>query len=76
MFRTFAVAFITIVTAFAPQANRISPPLATAATTAADVQLAAVPFPTTRSARAVLTARPSTGTTARPAGFPGPAATP
>ncbi|MEO3810273.1 hypothetical protein ABGB17_14830 [Sphaerisporangium sp. B11E5] len=76
VFRTFAVAFITIVTAVAPQANRITPPLATAATTAADVQLAGVPFPTTRSARDVSTALPSTGTTARPEGFPGPATAP
>ncbi|GGK62598.1 hypothetical protein Sme01_04600 [Sphaerisporangium melleum] len=72
--RTFAVACIVIVTALDPQANRMSPPLATAATTAADVQLAGVPFPTTRSGRDVSIALPSAGTTARPAGLPGPAA--
>jgi hypothetical protein len=35
------------VTGAAPQLNVITPPCATAATTAADVQLAAVPVPTT-----------------------------
>lgn len=41
--RTLAVACITIVTGFGPQLKVITPPLATAATTAPDVQLAAVP---------------------------------
>jgi hypothetical protein len=44
--RTFAVAFIGIVTGLGPQANRIMPPERTAAITAADVQLAGVPCPT------------------------------
>ena len=44
------------------------PPLATAATTAAEVQLAAVPLPTTRVGWDVSTARASAGTAAWPAG--------
>ncbi|GIG88413.1 hypothetical protein Pen02_33490 [Plantactinospora endophytica] len=47
------------------------PPLATAATTAAEVQLAGVPLPTTRVGLAVSTARASAGTLARPFGLPG-----
>src|SRR5688572_26125388 len=68
--RTFAVAAIVMVTGAGPQSNVITPPAATAATTAADVQLAAVPLPTTRSGREVSTARASAGTLARPAGLP------
>jgi hypothetical protein len=45
--RTLAVAFILIVTGDAPQLKVITPPLAMALTTAAEVQLAAVPPPTT-----------------------------
>jgi len=37
-----------IVTGFGPQENRMTPPARTAATTALEVQLAAVPFPMTR----------------------------
>jgi len=44
---TFAVAVIVMVTGLGPQEKVISPPAATAATTAWDVQLAAVPFPMT-----------------------------
>jgi hypothetical protein len=40
---TFAVLVIVIVTGLAPHLNVITPPAATAATTAADVQLDAVP---------------------------------
>jgi hypothetical protein len=43
-----AVAFIVIVTGFEPQLNVITPPLATALTTAAEVQLEGVPLPMTR----------------------------
>jgi len=46
------------------------PPLATAATTAAEVQLAGVPRPTTRLGWEVSTARASAGMAARPAGLP------
>jgi hypothetical protein len=49
VFTTLAVAFIRIVTGCGPQEKRMTPPARTAATTAADVQLAAVPWPTTRS---------------------------
>src|ERR1700722_2436414 len=49
---TFAVACIRIVTGAGPHENRITPPWRTAATTRSEVQLAGVPWPTTRSARA------------------------
>jgi hypothetical protein len=48
VFITFAVAAILIVTGRGPQSKRITPPARTAATTAAEVQLAGVPRPTTR----------------------------
>jgi hypothetical protein len=57
----FAVAAIGMVTGAAPHRKVITPPAATAATTAADVQLAAVPVPITRSGREVSTARGSAG---------------
>ena len=44
---TLAVALILIVTGFGPQLKVITPPLATAATTACEVQLSGVPLPTT-----------------------------
>src|SRR5690349_2690665 len=69
--RTLAVAFMAIVTGAGPQSKVITPPAATAATTAADVQLAGVPLPTTRSGRRVSTARASAGTAASPSGLPG-----
>src|SRR5690349_2497373 len=46
------------------------PPLATASTTAADVQLAAVPLPITRVGCEVSAARASAGIAALPPGFP------
>ena len=48
----------------------MTPPAATAATTAAEVQLAAVPWPTTRSGCELSTARAAAGTAAPPPGFP------
>jgi len=48
----------------------MTPPAATAATTAAEVQLAGVPSPMTWSGWLVLTGRPASGTCARPAGLP------
>jgi len=42
----------------------MTPPMATARTTAAEVQLAAVPWPMTWFGWAVLTARPARGTKA------------
>src|SRR5581483_9680566 len=47
--RSFAVAAIVITTGSGPQEKVITPPAATAATTAAEVQLAGVPLPTTWS---------------------------
>jgi hypothetical protein len=58
----FAVALIVIVTGCWPQLKVMMPPLATARTTAADVQLAAVPLPMTWFGCAVLTARAAGGT--------------
>ena len=55
VFLTLAVAFIRIVTGRGPHEKRMIPPARTAATTAADVQLAGVPCPTTRSGCAVST---------------------
>ncbi|GIH97014.1 hypothetical protein Psi01_76440 [Planobispora siamensis] len=52
----------------------MTPPAATARTTAREVQLAGVPSPTTRVGREVSTGRASAGTAARPRGFPGPGA--
>src|ERR1700678_3522366 len=48
--RTLAVAVITMVTGRGPQENAITPPAATAWTTACDVQLPGAPSPTTGSA--------------------------
>lgn len=48
--RTLAVARIRIVTGFEPHEKLILPPARTAATTAAEVQLRAVPRPITRAA--------------------------
>src|SRR5690349_1375134 len=69
--RTLAVAFMVIVTGAGPQSKVITPPAATAATTAADVQLAGVPRPTTRSGLRVSSARAAAGTAAAPPGLPG-----
>ena len=52
------------------------PPAATAATTAAEVQLAGVPFPITLAGCEVSTARAAAGTDAVPAGVPGSGETP
>src|SRR4051812_26536151 len=71
---TIAVAVSVVVTGFLPQRNRLRPPWARAATTAAEVQLAGVPLPTTRVGCDVSTARASAGTLACPAGLPNEAA--
>jgi hypothetical protein len=68
--RTLAVARIVIVTGSGPHEKVMIPPAATAATTASEVQLAAVPLPTTRVGREVSTAAASGGTAARPFGLP------
>ncbi|MGO9904972.1 MAG: hypothetical protein ACLPY3_04520 [Solirubrobacteraceae bacterium] len=62
MFLTLAVAFIRIVTGRGPHEKRMIPPARTAATTAAEVQLAGVPCPTTRFGCAVSTGAPAAGT--------------
>jgi hypothetical protein len=49
----------------------MTPPFATAARTADDVQLAAVPVPTTRLGLELSAARPAAGTGAVPFRFPG-----
>jgi hypothetical protein len=68
--RTFAVAFIVMVIGSGPHEKVMTPPAATADTTAFDVQLAGVPVPITRVGREVSTARASAGTAAPPFGFP------
>src|SRR5690242_15148242 len=68
--RIFAVAVNTIVTGAGPQSNVMIPPAATAATTAAEVQPAGVPEPTTRVGWDVSAARASAGTVAWPSGLP------
>ncbi|AGZ42202.1 hypothetical protein AFR_19650 [Actinoplanes friuliensis DSM 7358] len=60
-----------IVTGAGPQSKVITPPAATALTTAAEVQLAAVPVPMTLSGLLVSTALASAGTEAFPPGLPG-----
>ena len=69
MLITLAVAFMLIVTGSGPHEKRMIPPARTAATTAAEVQLAGVPRPTTRLGCEVSTPRPAAGTgTGRTAG--------
>ncbi|GIH81111.1 hypothetical protein Plo01_75400 [Planobispora longispora] len=63
-----------MVTGPGPQEKVMTPPAATARTTAREVQLPGVPSPTTRVGREVSTGRASGGTAARPRGFPGPGA--
>ncbi|HTZ23458.1 MAG TPA: hypothetical protein VMC83_05645 [Streptosporangiaceae bacterium] len=70
MFTTLAVAVIVIVTGFGPQLKVMTPPLATARTTAAEVQLAGLPVPMTVVGLAVLTAPAAAGTGAWPLGLP------
>jgi hypothetical protein len=61
---------MAIVTGAGPQENVITPPVATAATTADDVQLVAVPLPTTVVGCDVSTGWPSAGIAAWPFGLP------
>ena len=68
--KTLAVAVIGIATGFGPQSNVMIPPLATAATTFAPVQLAGVPVPTTWSGVVVSTSCASDGIEALPSGLP------
>src|SRR5690349_20562183 len=69
--RTIAVAAMSMVTGAVPQLNVMIPPAATALTTAAEVQLAAVPVPITRVGCEVSTGPASPGTDAPPPGLPG-----
>src|SRR5262245_14483969 len=59
---TLAVWRSSIRTGRGPQRNRMIPPLATARTTARDVQVPGVPWPTQRSGWEVSTARAARGT--------------
>src|SRR5690349_18981184 len=68
---TFRVCINVMVTGFAPQLKVMTPPAATAATTAAEVQLAAVPSPTTRSGALTFSGPAPDGIVAVPDGFPG-----
>jgi hypothetical protein len=61
---------MVIVTGFGPQLKVMMPPLATARTTAAEVQPAGDPLPMTWFGCLVLTARPAAGTVALPDGLP------
>jgi hypothetical protein len=70
VFTTFAVAFMVMVTGFGPQLKVMTPPSATALTTAAEVQLAGVPLPMTWFGWLVFTARAARGTNAWPLGLP------
>src|ERR1700759_5653269 len=70
VFTTLAVAVMVIVTGLGPQSKVIRPPAATACTTAAEVQPAGLPLPTTWSGRLVSTAWAAAGTAAFPPGLP------
>src|SRR5215510_14642195 len=68
--KTFAVCVRTIVAGSGPQLKVMTPPLATAATNASPVQLAAVPVPTTDVGDDTSSAWPCAGTVAWPFGYP------
>jgi len=70
LFTIFAVAVSVIVTGSWPQLNVMTPPLATAATTASPVQLALVPEPTTVRGLELSSACASAGGVHVPSGFP------
>jgi hypothetical protein len=61
---------MVITTGSGPQEKVMTPPAATAVTTAAEVQLAGVPLPTTWSGREVSTGCASAGIAAWPFGLP------
>ena len=67
---TLAVVVITMVTGLGPQLKAMMPPAATSRTTAADVQLAGVPFPITWLGCLESTCRPAAGTWKCPLGLP------
>src|SRR5437764_324139 len=68
---TRAVACMVMVTGAGPQLNVIRPPFATARTTAREVQLAAVPPPTTRALPPVRTVDPGDTVRVRSLNAPG-----
>src|SRR2546430_2073852 len=68
--RTFAVAFSVMVTGPGPHEKVMTPPAATALTTASEVQLSGVPVPMTRVGWLVSAAAASAGTIACPPGLP------
>src|SRR5262245_20534416 len=70
-FRIFAVSVSVMVIGCGPQSKGMMPPCAMAETVAVDVQLADVPFPTTRVGCDVSAAPASGGIGAWPFGFPG-----
>src|SRR5689334_9237560 len=70
LLKTFAVLVRTMVTGSAPQSKVMTPPFATAATTASPVQLAALPSPITVVGLDTSSACPSAGTVACPSGLP------
>src|SRR5580704_10458208 len=74
--KIFAVSSRTMVTGSGPQSKVTTPPAATAATTAAEVQLAGVPSPTTVVGFETSSASASGGMGHVPAGLPagGPSA--
>src|SRR5690349_16584372 len=71
LLRTLIVCDSVIVTGFGPQSKVITPPAAAALSTAAEVQLAAVPVPTTRSGTLTSSTPRPDGTLTVPARFPG-----
>src|ERR1700735_3529443 len=73
---TLAVAVIVIVTGLGPQSKVMTPPSATACTTAADVQPAGEPSPITCWGWLVSTDRAAAGDSACPSGLPARSALP
>src|SRR5690349_23469894 len=71
LLKTFAVAAILMVTGSGPQSKVITPPWATAFTTAWLVQLAGVPLPMTVSGSELSSAAAAGGIAAVPSGLPG-----
>src|SRR5262249_55010356 len=70
LLKIFAVAVRTMVVGREPQSKVMTPPAATAATNAPEVQLAGVPVPPTVLGLAMLSACASAGTTQVPFGLP------
>src|ERR1700729_1889116 len=76
VFTTLAVAAMVIVTGLGPQLKVMTPPSATACTTAADVHPAGGPSPITWSGWLGWTGRPAAGPAAGPSGLPARSALP